>query len=385
MKYIFTIWFFCFWGLTVMAEGGIIFETSFDKAIQRAKKEHKIIFMDSYTTWCRPCKKLDKEVFSNEKVAAFFNEQFVNLKMDMEKGEGPALAERYHIFVYPTLLFFDMNGKEVHRETGFFSPESFLGVGKEALDPARRSSSMDERFANGDRDPGFLLEYAKSLYDGRKSGYQEVTYEFLKSHNDWNNEMDLRLILKMTESVDSPMFDYLIHHQDEFLKYVNEYQLKGRIDALIRSSIYKLGDNPDFDKVDAVFAKAYPKKGARLADQYRIRYFVEHEDFDAFAKVAIGYVKKYKVRDWEELNELAWNFSQSVDDRKQLKKAVKWAKCSIKQDPNFFNHETLTLLYYKLKKKKKALKSAKKALAYAKKEGEDGSTIEELITKIEQL
>ncbi|MFR6382000.1 MAG: DUF255 domain-containing protein [Odoribacter splanchnicus] len=37
----------------------------------------------------RACKMLAKEVFTDPDVAAFFNEKFVNAKVDMEKGEGP--------------------------------------------------------------------------------------------------------------------------------------------------------------------------------------------------------------------------------------------------------------------------------------------------------
>ena len=49
--------------------------------------------MDCYNSWCGPCKMLAKEVFTDPDVAAFFNEKFVNAKVDMEKGEGPALKK----------------------------------------------------------------------------------------------------------------------------------------------------------------------------------------------------------------------------------------------------------------------------------------------------
>jgi len=57
------------------------------KALEEASRSGQIVFVDAYTTWCGPCKMMDKNVFSDPEVAALFNERFVNLKLDMEKGK----------------------------------------------------------------------------------------------------------------------------------------------------------------------------------------------------------------------------------------------------------------------------------------------------------
>jgi thioredoxin-related protein len=50
----------------------VVFEIpKFADAINKAKKEQKLIFLDLYTSWCVPCKKLAKEVFTNDTVADF--------------------------------------------------------------------------------------------------------------------------------------------------------------------------------------------------------------------------------------------------------------------------------------------------------------------------
>src|SRR5690554_7882772 len=70
-------------------ETGIFFESlTFEEAIQKAKKENKLIFLDAYAVWCGPCKLMDRTTFKSEKVGALFNENFINIKIDMEKGEG---------------------------------------------------------------------------------------------------------------------------------------------------------------------------------------------------------------------------------------------------------------------------------------------------------
>ena len=37
-----------------------------DEALAAQKEEPKKIFMDVYTTWCGPCKMLDKNTFANQ-------------------------------------------------------------------------------------------------------------------------------------------------------------------------------------------------------------------------------------------------------------------------------------------------------------------------------
>ena len=61
---------------------------TWQEVLKQAKEQNKMIFMDCYTVWCGPCKVLAKEIFSQKKVGDFFNAHFVNVKYDMEKGDG---------------------------------------------------------------------------------------------------------------------------------------------------------------------------------------------------------------------------------------------------------------------------------------------------------
>ena len=58
------------------------------EALEQAKAQGKMVFMDCYTTWCGPCKMMTEEVFPQKEAGDFFNAHFVNVKFDMEKGEG---------------------------------------------------------------------------------------------------------------------------------------------------------------------------------------------------------------------------------------------------------------------------------------------------------
>ncbi len=109
-------------------ETGINFKSiSFADALKLAKKENKIIFIDAYTTWCGPCKMMSSRTFTDVSVGKYFNENFINLKIEMEKDtDGPEIARRYKVQAYPTLLFINGEGKLVHSILGFRNASAFL-------------------------------------------------------------------------------------------------------------------------------------------------------------------------------------------------------------------------------------------------------------------
>lgn len=108
------------------------FKGNWSEALAKAKKEGKPIFLDAYASWCGPCKMMKNITFQDEKVAEFYNENFINVKIDMEHGEGTALSEKYHIVSYPSLLFFKQNGDLIFKTVGYHKPDEFIKVGKEA-------------------------------------------------------------------------------------------------------------------------------------------------------------------------------------------------------------------------------------------------------------
>lgn len=131
-KLIFTLALLGLLSLSSYAQGtGIqFFEGTYEEALTKAAEEDKLIFMDAYTTWCGPCKWMARNTFTDESVADYFNENFINVKMDMERGEGPGLARKFRIRGYPTLLFLDAEGEIAHQKLGALAADQFLVLGK---------------------------------------------------------------------------------------------------------------------------------------------------------------------------------------------------------------------------------------------------------------
>jgi thioredoxin:protein disulfide reductase len=94
----------------------------------------KGMIIDFYADWCIPCKELDANTFSDERVIAIAN-NFVTLKADMTKSLSPdveALRNKYNIVGVPTVLIIDSKGKEVQRLTGFVNADEFIKLLKSA-------------------------------------------------------------------------------------------------------------------------------------------------------------------------------------------------------------------------------------------------------------
>jgi thiol:disulfide interchange protein len=108
------------------------FHGSLKEAKVLAAKEGKPIFIDCFTEWCGPCKVMTRRVFTDPKVAKYYNEHFINLKIDMEKGEGVFLSRKFQIQYYPTLIYLNKDGQEVHRVVGYRNGDDFLSEGKSA-------------------------------------------------------------------------------------------------------------------------------------------------------------------------------------------------------------------------------------------------------------
>jgi len=79
---------------------GIKFETgTWVEILAKAKQQSKYVFVDAFTTWCGLCKWMDKNVFPTAEAGEYFNKNFVNAKIDMEKGEGLDIAKKYSVQV----------------------------------------------------------------------------------------------------------------------------------------------------------------------------------------------------------------------------------------------------------------------------------------------
>ena len=83
----------------------------------------------------------------------------------MEKGEGVDFATKYDVQAYPTFLYFNSEGKLVHRIVGAHNIENFITYGENAINPKTQFYTLEKRFENGERNEKFIkqIELKKSF------------------------------------------------------------------------------------------------------------------------------------------------------------------------------------------------------------------------------
>ena len=380
------------WSIGAWAqEGGIQFhkDSKWADLLAQAKAENKLIVVDAYTTWCGPCKMMDRDVFTDKEVGQFYNANFINAKFDMEVGEGLELAKTYEVRAYPTILFIDGSGKAMHRMVGTKPAEAFLEVGHIALDPDKRLAGMERRLDAGERDPAFIAEVITAFEESMHPRSAEVADLYLESQTDWTTPENVRLVVENTQKTDSKRFKFLLENRAAVEK---EYGTNGYIQILAQVILQEAFPNmqteglPSNEKIaEAMKAKLPAALAAQTSLLVEMVLYKEQKDMKNYAPKAVEYFKKYPSEDYNQLNEEAWAFYESVEDAAMLKEAVKWAEKSVQLRNLYFNNDTLASLYYKTGDQKKAQKTAEKAIELAKGDGEDYAATQELLEKIKKM
>lgn len=121
-------------------------EKDWDTAFKQAQTENKLIFIDVYTDWCTYCHKLDKEVYTDDSVISYFNDNFINLKFDAESEFGYQLAREFNVDGYPTLLFLTKERETFEVIGGFVPAKALLAYGKQTLDSYEILPGLEEKY-----------------------------------------------------------------------------------------------------------------------------------------------------------------------------------------------------------------------------------------------
>jgi thiol:disulfide interchange protein len=122
-------------GISNNAENQISFEeVDLNEALELAESQQKMIFVSFYTSWCRSCKLMRNNVFTDQDVAHFYNDNYVNLYLNGDKAEGQQLIENFGIQSFPSYAFLKPDGELIGIFEGVLLPEKFLELGKSAFE-----------------------------------------------------------------------------------------------------------------------------------------------------------------------------------------------------------------------------------------------------------
>lgn len=227
--------------------------TKFAEAVAQAKAENKMVFLDCYTSWCGPCKMMARDIFPQKKVGDFMNPKFICIKIDMEKGEGPTLTQKFQVSAFPTFIIFNSDAQEIGRFLGGSDADGFIDrVKKASIDNG--SIDMDKQWEQGNRDEAFLKQYLTSLGNAYKNQRANDVAEALldpKAESFASDSASAMIFMHYINNPFSKAFIYTAKHPNDLKKTLGETPVDMKLQSVWREFVRQVlktdGDKQTLD------------------------------------------------------------------------------------------------------------------------------------------
>ncbi len=379
-------------------------QLSFAELKAKAKQENKLIFIDTYTSWCKPCKEMEKNVFTDSAVYNYYNKNFINTKVDTDQGEGKEIAEMYHAKCVPTFLFVDGGGKLMHSRSSAMSVKEFIQLGETALNPLKRLAYYTDLISSKKSDAQFFREYLSVLYASScllppsfgkdELGRAEILKEYFNTQKDedlisrgnWNT------IYSFSDDYKSREFIYLLKNADSYRRQYTSDSVNQKIKEVLTSSgrqvIYKKGATAE---EYPAFVNEVKGLGGSNSDEalfwLNLTFNEKNNKWPEYQSLVLEKGDKY-LRSAEDKNTVSKTIADKFSDELILKKAESLMQNAVQKEPIWTYYETYANVLFKLKKKEEAKTAANKAIEQAKNAGlqpENYNSVTYLLERIEKM
>lgn len=246
---------------------------SWEDVKQKAKEENKFIFIDAYATWCVPCKKMDKEVYTNDSVAAFFKDRFISVKLQMDSTAkdnneikrayafARKISSDYKVTGFPTLLFFSPEGILTGKELGFRNSQELVENAQAATSSERLVYYKQlEKYKAGEKDYTTMKDLAVFVANvvGDKTLSKQIASDYINNvaRKDLLNTQTIYFIRDIAKNYKlsvilakeykddlfktSPSLIYKKENLDFFNNYVDIITLQDRLFEVLKTDSAKI-------------------------------------------------------------------------------------------------------------------------------------------------
>jgi len=373
---------------TSTAQGIEFFKGTWKEAIEEAKKDDKLVFVDAYAKWCGPCKKMAKNVFTKAEVGDFFNKNFVNLKLDMEEMDGVKFGHEYPVSAYPTLLFLNPKGELVKKSVGGKQANDLIELGKVAILSYDKSDDFAILYEKGDRDFDLMINYVKELNKVNKPSLK-ISNDYISSKPDITAEQRAQFLYTAVTESDSRLFTEMIKSKDLVLKTVSPVDFKTKVKKLALKTVEKA---VEYDYADLLKDAISAYKSAKLGDDGRfeqeanMQYNLLSGNYDKWKSQSEKYLKKYGKKDPSlykaQLSALKAEFAHQKDYNDY---ACDVCKEMVKKEDSVGNYSSYIELLIGCKKYAEARKVTNEAIKKAKSRDENISSFERYLKYLDAI
>ncbi len=291
--------------LSSYAQGIEFVHVKWQEAMEMAKEQDKLLFVDSYAEWCGPCKRMAKNEFVKEDVGAIYNENFINLKLDMESKNGRTFDSKYPVSAYPTMFFLDGEGNVVKKIKGGQKGEQLIAMAKQALKGHDTSGKYKEQYDTGDRSYDVVYSYVDAL---SKSGKQSlrISNMYLQSNPEITEEQRLRFYHVAAVDADSGIFDKMVENKAAIIALVGAESFDKKVKSACKSTLKKAIEYETETLLEeAVLKSSALTVGAKIFGlSTRMNYAKSMKNSSMYATTAKDLSKIYLKGDVEKMNDI---------------------------------------------------------------------------------
>lgn len=381
------------------------------EVVAKAKMEKKCIFVDCYTTWCAPCRKMDREVYSMQDVGKYFDEHYIAVKaqIDTSKNDDAAtrafyrdaayLSRQYKVNLYPTLLFFNPEGKILNRASGAMDADVLVHLAAEVQDPRKDYYTLLETYKKGGRNMeqmAFLARTALRLL-GDTVQSEAIAYDYMESLTPSAKfaKSNIEFMREFTNRTTDPGFHFFFTEKDSINKIMMDEDCS---QAVIQSVLFREIVAPQL--AACAKEKATPrwqlmaltiagKYGQYYADRTILGaesdWCARQKDWSGHTKYLVMFVEKFgpvsdsgSAMEAFYLNNCAWDIFIHSTDNHELNIGLKWSLRAVMMDPTPGWIDTYANILYKLKRRDLALKWESIAATLARGDRAIGSNYESM-------
>lgn len=394
----------------IYAQGVNFEQLEYDEVVEKAKNESKLIFVDVYTDWCAPCRKMDKEVFPNKELGAYMSEHFVSYKADGSTHTGKMLARKYGVGSYPHYLFLDTKGNLIYKVRGFMTSEKLIDEARVAADPGslNQYKLYKKKYNAGNRDQDLLKSFLKL---GKKR-YKEVDPEVFDAYfatldlMDKQNEEHLMIVATHVPFADGRAYDLAKDYYYRLSEDTGNTEVVVIAENLVQAvdnSLAKLceekldnGLEDLLSKKEELLFQLQPTdtlENAKIVELARVRHYGCIQDTSAYKEWSQRFVEAFlwdddrfhkdtteakgiaqtgkDMNDAAILAEFADNYPKFFKDEKSLYVAESWVSQAIRWDDKLDYHITKAFVVDAIGDKREAVAIAARAYERARKENSD--------------
>ena len=391
-------------------------ESNVKLGLERAKKENKFLFVDTYASWCIPCKKM-KVVFRDQEVANYFNQNYINVQINMDGPHGRSTYNDYDVVFLPTMMIFDREGRIKYKTDKLLTAQELLNIGiqanvegvylgnnasqiistpfqntkkkstpkslpveiaksvkqpnEAATPPAEKveeNSNSEGQIvqvlgANDEMPPEVLYQEAYFSMQRMDDSHAEAALAYLKTQEDWDIEKNVKFIYDFVETTNSILFDYIRENRNHVASIVGESNLSHSLDILVNQRIYQGYPRPELNEAIDLYNLVYSLTSEQRSYQYYLVRMQQEENKEEYLATVDQYLTSVASSDHNMIHNALEVYLSMEYEKESWGKYKKLLEKAIALSPNKARyHVTLAKLYLMKDDRKRAKKAIEKAL-----------------------